>query len=112
MIFDIHPQIRCVELASSFGEPIFQQMRNGVRSLSPDEMDDEFLEIGPHVITDFCKKYEPWYGALNGIVLYHEKINILIVQIAKQFLVISFEKDTLPETIRGVANEIQSRWGK
>lgn len=110
-LFGMHPKIRCVELASEFGEPIFQRMRDGARSISPDELDDQFLAIGPQVITDFCKKYEPWYGPLNGIVVYHEKISILIVRVVSRFLVISFEPDTSAETIKEVSDDIRSKWG-
>ncbi len=110
-LFRMHPKIRCVELASEFGEPIFQRMRDGARSISPDELDDQFLAIGPQVITDFCKKYEPWYGPLNGIVVYHEKISILIVRVVSKFLVISFEPDTSAETIKEVSDDIRSKWG-
>ncbi len=111
VLFSMHPKIRCVELASEFGDPIFQRMRDGARSISPDELDDQFLAIGPHVITDFLKKYEPWYGSLTGIVVYHEKISILIVRAGHGFLVISFEPDTAAETVKEVADEIYSRWG-
>lgn len=110
-VLAMHAKIRCVELASEFGEPIFQKMRTGTQSISPDELDDQFLAIGPHVITDFCKKYEPWYGPLNGVVVYHEKVSILIVRAVSRFLVISFDPDTSAGTIREVSDEVRLKWG-
>jgi hypothetical protein len=112
LIFSIHPRIRCVEYASEFGEPIFQKMREGTPSISPDELDDEFLTLAPRVITDFCKKYEPWYGSLTGLVVYHDNLSILIVEVMGGFLVVSFDRDTSPETIKRAGDEIYSKWGK
>jgi hypothetical protein len=109
-IFKMHPRIRMVELASEFGQPIFQKMRDGLQSISPDELDDEFLRIGPHVITGFCRKYEPWYGSLSGLVVYHDKITILIAQLSDNFLVVSFDPDTPAQAIKEIASEIHSKW--
>jgi hypothetical protein len=112
MIFAIHPRIRCVEYATEFGDPIFQTMREGTRSISPDDLDDEFLTLAPRVITDFCKRYEPWYGSLTGLVVYHDNISILVVEVRQGVLVVSFDRNTSPEAIKQVGDRIILKWGK
>jgi hypothetical protein len=85
-------------------------MREGVESISPDELDDEFLSLGSHVIGDLCQRYEPWYGEFRGIVIYHEKISVLMMRLGGSFLVIAFDRDASADVIRGIADEVYDTW--
>jgi hypothetical protein len=109
LIFQMHPKIRCVTMATEFGEPVFLKMREGTVSLLPEEMKPSELETTPQLITRIFEKYEPWFGSMESLVVYYERIVLLVIKFSKSVLILTFEQDTPPETIKEIANAIKSQ---
>ena len=111
-IFEMDPGIRFVALTTEFGQPIFSRMREGLQSISPEEADEAHLEMAPHLMTSIPQKMEPWYGRVRGVVIYHDRLIDLVMQLKDKFLVLAFEPHTSADTIRKCADEINSQWGE
>ncbi len=112
-VFKMNPAIRWVGLTSEFGAPIFTKMREGVISLTPEELDRTQLAHTPYLMMSIPQELEPWYGKVKGVVTYHDKLANLFVQLRdRTFLVLAFEGSTPSDTIRSVNNAILSKWGR
>lgn len=92
-IFDVHPKIRWVGLATDAGDVLFATMRPGVESLSPETFDQSFMQLGPLLLTGVCERLVPWAGPLETVVSSYEKVIMLVTKLKKRYLALTIGKE-------------------
>jgi hypothetical protein len=92
-VFDIHPKIRWVGLATDAGDVVFSKMRPGVQSLSPGTFDQSFVQLGALLLAGVCERLAPWAGPLETVVSSYEKVIMLVTKLKKRYLALTLDKE-------------------
>lgn len=106
-IFAVHPRIRWAGLATRKGAVIFAQMREGVKSLTPDSNHLSDLEVRTQYIIESAEQESKWIGALDHITFCFEKYVELVVPLKDSYVAINLEKDVPPESYPRISKAIR-----
>jgi len=90
-VFAVNENVRWVGLVSDKGEVIFSKMRAGVRSASPPEFDDEFLQLGPLTLLGVTEKYCPHLRELEAVIACYRGMMHVHARLGSQVIVIAIE---------------------
>lgn len=80
-------------MATDRGEVLFAQMRPGVTSLSPEDTDKSFMQLGPLLLTGVCERLAPWAGPLEYVVSRYQKVLMIITRHDGKFLALAINKE-------------------
>lgn len=108
-VFKIHPKIRWVGLASDQGEVIFVKQRDGLKSLSPEDAERSFMQMGPLLVTSICERMSPWSGPVGSIVVNYQKVTSLITKVKDGYLALTVDKEQSPQSILEITKSLQ-KW--
>jgi len=92
-IFALNPRIRWVGLANDDGEVVFAKMRPGVESLSPEEEDREFMQLGPMLLTGVSERLAPWAGGLEAVIVRYAKAVMIIKKFGTRYLAVTMDAE-------------------
>ena len=92
-IFSLHPKIRWAGLATDKGEVVFVQMRAGMQSLSPEDSDESFMQLGPLLLTGVCERLAPWAGPLETVASVYEKVVLLVTRLERRYLALTVNRE-------------------
>ncbi len=104
-IFSINPKIRWAGLTTDQGEVLFVTMRSGLKSLSPEETDRSFMQLGPMLLSGVCERLAPWAGPLQAVVSRYEKVAMIITKIERFYLAVTInseDADSIREIMEGL----------
>jgi hypothetical protein len=109
-IFRLHPKIRWAALSTEGGKVKFCQMRPGVVSHTPNEVDRSFMELGPTIITGISERLSPnnAAGKVESVIVNFEKDSVLITRIKDEFLAISVERIDALRTFQEIAESLRT----
>jgi hypothetical protein len=94
-IFALNPKIRWAGLATDQGEDLFTLMRPGLESLSPEETDRSFMQLGPVLLSGVCERLAPWAGPLEVVVSRYKKVTMIVRKLDKLFLAMTINSDDI-----------------
>ena len=92
-IFAINNRVRWVGLVTAKGEVVLNQMRPGVQSYSPSELDAEFLRLGPLTLLGVEERYSQYMQGVMEIVVYYGLTVSVYARLGSQVIAISIEDD-------------------
>ena len=92
-IFAINNKVRWVGLVTAKGEVVLNQMRPGVQSYSPSELDAEFLRLGPPTLLGVEERYSQYMQGVMEIVVYYGLTVSVYARLGSQVIAISIEDD-------------------
>mgnify|MGYP001137405985 CR=1 FL=1 len=75
------------------------RMREGVKSLTPDEKDREFIQIIPEIVLGLAQKLEDDLGKIRYSLLCFEKLTLMLLRIPEYVVVLSLEPGTFAKPI-------------
>jgi hypothetical protein len=107
-VFAISPNIRWAGLATSKGKVLFSQMRQSVKSLTPEEDDRAMLELRAQFLTEMCGPVTIWAGPVSYIAISYELFTELIVILKDKYAAVTLEKATPAEAFKEIAKSIQA----
>lgn len=92
-VFRLHAKIRWAALSLESGMVVFSQMRSGIESLTPDDEDRAFMEMGPLFMTSMAMRLTPLgkAGKLECVIACFEKDCVLMAKVHDGFLAMSVE---------------------
>ena len=90
-VFAVNENVRWVGLVSAKGEVIFSKMRTGIKSVSPQEFDNEFLQLGPLTLLGVAEKYCPHLRELEAVVACYGRMMHVHARLGPQVIVIAIE---------------------
>jgi len=93
-VFKIDKKIRYVGIVDREFRLIQSRMRVGIKSITSDQTDRDFISIVPPVIVNGLEKLQPTCGKLSGLTVRYEGVVLSLYPIAQYVVVISFEPDT------------------
>ena len=108
-VFAINPNIRWAGSATSKGKVLFAQMRQGVKSLTPEEDDRAMLELRAQFLTEMLGPVAMWAGPLNYIAINYERFTELIVMLSDKYVAVTLERGTSAEEFKEIAKSIQAK---
>lgn len=73
-IFKIDKSIRYVALVDSEYHLLESKMREGIATLTSEEVDRNFYSIAPPIVLDAVAKLEPYYGSFRILSIRYEKV--------------------------------------
>ncbi len=92
-VFAVNGRIRWVALASDKGDVLMNQMRPGLQSYSPTDVDREFVTLGPLTIIGVCEKYSEYLKGVEYVVVWFGLAVCIYARLGAQILAVSIEKD-------------------
>jgi len=107
-VFAISPNIRWAGLATSKGKVLFSQMRQSVKSLTPEEDDRAMLELRAQFLTEMCGPVTIWAGPVSYVAISYELFTELIVILKDKYAAVTLEKATPAEAFKEIAKSIQA----
>ncbi len=63
-------------------EILFTAMRPG-KSLSPEDTDRTFMQLGPMLLSGVCERLIPWAGPLEAVVSRYRKVVMIVRKLNK-----------------------------
>jgi hypothetical protein len=106
-IFQLHPKIRWVGMSTDQGEVLFIRMRPGIESLSPEDTDLSFVQLGPMILQGVCERLVPWAGPLETVVSSYAKVVLIVTKLGKWYLALTINKEDRP-FIREIVQSLQT----
>jgi hypothetical protein len=94
-IFALNAKIRWAGLATDQGEVLFATMRPGITSLSPDDTDRSFMQLGPMLLSGVCERLIPWAGPLQAVVSRYEKVVMIVRKLNKLYLALTINSEDI-----------------
>ena len=91
-VFAINKNVRWVGLVSDKGEVMLNQMRPGVQSYSPPEVDEELLKLGPLTLLGVEERYSRYLRGVQMIVVYYGVTVSIYARLGSQVIAISIEE--------------------
>jgi hypothetical protein len=92
-IFAVNGKVRWVGLASNRGDVLLSQMRASVESLSPPEVDREFVALAPLTMIGVCERYSEYLKGVDYVVVWFHLAVCVYARLGSQVLAVSIEKD-------------------
>ncbi len=92
-VFAVNGRVRWVALASDKGDVLMNQMRPGLQSHSPTDVDREFVTLGPLTIIGVCEKYSEYLKGVEYVVVWFGLAVCIYARLGAQILAVSIEKD-------------------
>ncbi len=92
-IFALNPKIRWAGLATDQGEVLFATMRPGITSLSPEDTDRTFMQLGPMLLSGVCERLAPWAGPLEAVVSRYRKVVMIVRKLDKLYLALTINSE-------------------
>lgn len=90
-VFAVNPHVRWVGLVSVEGNVIFSEMRDGLKSISPHEFDEEFLKLSPLVLLGVAEKCCPHLQELEAVVACYRLMTHVHARLGSQVTVVAIE---------------------
>jgi hypothetical protein len=109
-IFRMHSKIRWAAYSTDSGRIKFCQMRPGIVSHTPEEVDRSFMELGPAIMTGVSERLSPAgsAGRLESVIVNLEKDSILIAKVRNGYLAISVDHADALRTFQEIAESIRA----
>lgn len=79
-------------MATEQGEVLFVKMRPGIPSLSPEDADRSFMQLGSMLLSGVCERLAPWVGPLETVVNTYANVAMIIAKFDKRFLAVTIDK--------------------
>ncbi len=92
-VFAVNGRIRWVALATDKGDVLLNEMRPGLQSYSPTDVDREFVTLGPLTIIGVCEKYSEYLKGVEYVVVWFGLAVCIYARLGAQILAVSIEKD-------------------
>ena len=105
-IFALNPKIRWAGLATDQGEVIFATMRPGITSLSPEDTDRSFMQLGPMLLSGVCERLIPFAGPLEAVVSRYKKVVLIVRKLNKLYLALTINSEDV-DNMQQVMESIQ-----
>ena len=94
-VFAVNKKIRWVALATDKGEVILNRMRPGVRSRTPEGVDEEFVTLGPLTMLGVAEKYSKYLEGVENVAVWYGLMAHIYARLGHQVIAVSIEKDRL-----------------
>jgi hypothetical protein len=106
-MFKVDPTIRYIAVVSTEYRILVSKQREGVPSLTSEEITRNFVSIVPQIIVEAVDKLSPFLGEVGGITAHYQKALVVFYRIKSLIVVVSFEPelrtpfyDRITETFR------------
>jgi hypothetical protein len=107
-MFNVDPTIRYIAIVDSEYRILASKQREGVPSLTSDEITRNFTSIVPQIIVEAVEKLSPFLGEVGGITAHYKKALVVFYTINNLIVVISFQ----PEVATPFFNRITDAFRK
>jgi hypothetical protein len=100
-IFSVDEDIRYVGIVGPEGdrEIKISRMRDGAKSLTPEEQDREFIREIPEIILGLCEKLEADLGKTRYSLLCFHRLTLMLFKMQEYVVVMSLEAGTFARPI-------------
>jgi hypothetical protein len=107
-IFNLDPALRYVGIVDLDYHVILSKMRPGLSSLTPTEVDWDFLSMVPKSIVDSVQKLENNCGPLRIINVRYRKVMVTIYRGTRHIVMLSFEPSVETPFLSKLATNLES----
>lgn len=105
-IFEIDERIRYVGIVDTSYRVIASKMRPGISSLTPTELDRNFVSIVPPAIVDSAKRLENDCGPFQIMTIRYRKVMIAIYRGDHYITMLSFDPSVETPFLRKLTEEL------
>lgn len=112
-IFKLDARIRWAAFSSEGGRVIFSKMRPGVVSLTSNDEDRTFMELGPLFMTELAGRLTPSEkaGIVQSVIVNLQKDSVLVMKVDEGYLAVSTEPTDAYDVFKKIAPQIRERYG-
>ena len=92
-VFALSEKMRWVALTTDRGEVILNQMRPGLASYSPKQVDEEFARLGPLTLIGVAEKYSEYLKGVEYVAVGFGTAICVYSRLGSNVVSVSLEKD-------------------
>jgi hypothetical protein len=92
-MFKVDSNIRYIAVVTAEYRVLSSVQREGIPSLTSDEMTRNFISIVPQIIIEAVEKLSPFLGEVGGITAHYKKVLVLFYRIRDLIVVVSFQPE-------------------
>ena len=92
-LFEVDSTIRYVAVVDDEYKILVSKQREGVRSLTSDDMDRNFYSLFPRIVVDTVEKLAPFLGPMHGMTVHYDKALLVFYQFKGLTVAISFQPE-------------------
>jgi hypothetical protein len=105
-IFDIDERIRYVGIVDTQYRVVASKMRPGISSLTPTEVDWNFISIAPRTMLDSAQTLESNCGPFQIMTIRYRKVMIAIYRGEQHIVMLSFDPSVETPFLRKLTEEL------
>jgi len=110
--FKKDPRIRYIGIIDSEYHVLLSKMREGIKSVTTDEQERNFVQIIPPIIVDAVEKMQPMLGKLDNVTLRYEKVLLVFFHLQGFVVILTFNPDASSPFISSLSESITALGSK
>ena len=107
-VFNSDGRIRYVGVIDNRLSVLVSRMREGVQTLTSDESDRHYMQIGPNILIDVAEKLSPKLGQIESITIRYEKLFLVLFRLENYTIVLSFEPTIIRPFMSALSTSMQT----
>jgi hypothetical protein len=107
-IFNLDPGIRYVGISDLEYHAVVSKMRPGTSSLTPSELDWNFVSMAPKLMVDSAQRLEEYCGPLQIMSVRYRRVLLAIYRSSQHIVMLSFESSVESPFLNKLAKGLES----
>jgi hypothetical protein len=105
-IFGIDEHIRYVGIVDMGYHVILSRMRSSIKSMTPSELDWNFVSMAPRIMIESAQRLEGYCGRLEIMTIRYRRVMLSLYQAGKHVVIVSFEPTVQTPFMKKLSQEL------
>jgi len=101
-------RIRYVGIVDNSLHVLASKMREGVKRLTSEASDHNYLQIAPNILIDTAEKLSPSLGLVESVTIRYEKLFMVFFRLENFTVVLSFEPTIVRPFMSALSSSMQT----
>ncbi len=107
-VFKSDSRIRYVAIVDNQLHVLVSRMRDGVQSLTSDDADRYYMQVGPNILIDVAEKLSPALGQVESVTIRYEKLFMVFFRLENFTIVLSFQPTIVRPFMSALSESMQA----
>ena len=107
-VFKSDSRIRYIGIVDSGLHVLVSKMREGVRTLTSDASDHDYMQIAPNILIMTAEKLSPSLGLVENVTIRYQKLFMVFFRLEGFTIILTFEPTIIRPFMTALSNSMQS----
>jgi hypothetical protein len=107
-VFKSDSRVRYLAVIDNQLHVLVSRMREGVRSLTSDADDRQYMQVAPNILIEVAEKLSPTLGRIESVTIRYEKLFMVFFRLENLTLVLTFEPTIIRPFMSALSESMQT----